>query len=349
MHRLCAVLLVILSTLARPAPALEFKDGLDAYRRQDWSTAIKVFTLLAERGDARSQFALAMMHDRGEGLANDDRKALEWYTKSAEGGYAKAQLNLGFMYERGEGVAKDAEQSLHWFREAATQGNPEALARLTERAGSGDPDAQFVVGSMHGTGRGVEKNVEAARKWLGKAAKAGHVKSQYNLAVLLEEAGEEDQARQWYKKAAAQGHAKAAYNLGLLYLQEEPAAAVRYLEEAAKQGHAAAQFQLALLFDEGRGVSADHGKARKLFESAARAGYAPAQVNLGSRYARGENAGAPPDLVRAYAWFTIAARSEEAARKNLKLIESRLQPGQIDAARALLPRLLDGSAVAEDS
>ena len=57
----------------------------------------------------------------------------------------------------------------------------------------------------------------------------------------------------------------------------------------------------------------------------------------------------PPDLVRAYAWFTIAAQSEEAARKNLKLIESRLQPRQIDAARALLPRLLDGNAAAEDS
>ena len=32
MHRLCAVLLVTLSVLARPAAALEFKDGLDAYR-----------------------------------------------------------------------------------------------------------------------------------------------------------------------------------------------------------------------------------------------------------------------------------------------------------------------------
>lgn len=349
MHRLCAVLLVTLSVLARPAAALEFKDGLDAYRRQDWSTAIKVFTLLAERGDARSQFALAMMYDRGEGLANDDRKALEWYTKSAQAGYDKAQLNLGFMYERGEGVAKDARQSLHWFREAAIQGNPEALARLTELAGGGDAEAQFLVGSMHATGRGVEKNLEAARKWLAKAAKAGHVKSQYNLAVLLEEAGEEDQARQWYKKAAAQGHVKAAYNLGLLHLNEEPATAARYLGEAADRGHAPAQYQLALLCEEGRGVSVDRGKARKLFEAAARAGYAPAQVNLGSRYARGENAGAPPDLVRAYAWFTIAAQSEEAARKNLKLIESRLQPQQIDAARALLPRLLDGNAAAEDS
>lgn len=347
MRRLPAILLVTLSALAPPASALEFKDGLDAYRRQDWSTAVKVFTLLADRGDARSQFALAMMYDRGEGLATDDGKALEWYTKSAEAGYDKAQLNLGFMYERGEGVTKDAEQSLRWFREAATQGNAEALARLTELAGAGGTGAQYVLGSMYATGRGVEKSPEAARKWLAKAAKAGHATSQFNLAVLLQGDGEGDLARQWYRKAAAQGHVKAAYNLGLLYLDGEPAMAAKYLEQAASRGHAPAQYQLAVLCDEGRGVSADHGKARRLLESAARAGYAPAQVNLGSRYARGENPGSPPDLVRAYAWFTIAAQSEDAARKNLKLIEPRLQPGQIDAARALLPGLLKGSAVAE--
>lgn len=348
MRRRLPVLLLAFFALVPPASALEFKDGLDAYRRQDWATAIKVFTLLADRGDARSQFALAMMYDRGEGLATDDRKALEWYTKSAEAGYDKAQLNLGFMYERGEGATKDAEQSLRWFREAATRGNAEALARLTKLAGDADSDAQFVLGSMYATGRGVEKNPEAARKWLAKAAKAGHAKSQYNLAVLLEGAGEDELARQWYKKSAAQGHVKAAYNLALLHLDGEPAMAARYLEQAAGRGHAPAQYQLAVLCDEGRGVSADRGKARRLFEAAARAGYAPAQVSLGARYARGENAaGGPPDLVRAYAWFTIAAQSEEAAQKNLKLIEPRLQPGQIDAARALLPRLLEGGAGAE--
>ena len=149
MRSVLFILIVTFGTLARPVAALDFKDGLDAYRRQDWPTAVKVFTLLADRGDARSQFALAMMYDRGEGLANDDRKALEWYTKSAEAGYAKAQLNLGFMYERGEGVAKDTEQAHRWFREAATQGNPEAFAHLSELASGGDADAQFAVGSMH--------------------------------------------------------------------------------------------------------------------------------------------------------------------------------------------------------
>jgi TPR repeat protein len=349
MRCLSVVLLVTLSALAPPAPALEFRDGLDAYRRQDWPTAVKVFTLLADRGDARSQFALAMMYDRGEGLANDDRKALEWYTRSAEAGYAKAQLNLGFMYERGEGVAKDTEQAHRWFREAAMQGNPEAFAHLSELASGGDADAQFAVGSMHATGRGVEEDGEAARRWLERAAKSGHVKAQYNLAVILQNDGEEEAAQGWYKRAAAQKHVKAAYNLGLLYLDEAPGTAIKYLGQAAAAGHPQAQYQLALLYDEGRGVTADRGKARQLFEAAARAGHPPAQVNLGSRYAQGDGPGLAPDLIRAYAWFTIAAESEEAARKNLKLIEPRLQPGQVEAARAMLPKLLGEHAAGEDS
>jgi TPR repeat protein len=72
-------------------------------------------------------------------------------------------------------------------------------------------------------------------------------------------------------------------------------------------------------------------------------------VNLGSRYAQGDGPGLAPDLIRAYAWFTIAAESEEAARKNLKLIEPRLQPGQVEAARAMLPKLLGEHAAGEDS
>ena len=44
----------------------DFQDGLDAYKRQDYKTAYKLFLPLAEQGNASAQFNLGLMYYKGQ-------------------------------------------------------------------------------------------------------------------------------------------------------------------------------------------------------------------------------------------------------------------------------------------
>ena len=94
---------------------------------------------LAEKGDVQAQVDLGDLFRKGQEVAKDLRKAMEWYQKAAALGNAQAQANLGEIYEEGEGVAKDVATAIEWYQKAAAQGNAFGLLKLGEcyRYGSG--------------------------------------------------------------------------------------------------------------------------------------------------------------------------------------------------------------------
>ena len=92
----------------------DFQKGIDAAQRGDYTTALKEWTSLAEQGDAKAQFNLGIMYERGQGVLQDYKTAVKWYILSAEQGYAKAQYNLGVMYALGQGVIADKVYAHMW-------------------------------------------------------------------------------------------------------------------------------------------------------------------------------------------------------------------------------------------
>ena len=50
---------------------------------------------------------MGAMYDTGRGVAENNRKAIEWLNLAATQGYAHAQAYLGVMYVNGEGVTTD--------------------------------------------------------------------------------------------------------------------------------------------------------------------------------------------------------------------------------------------------
>jgi len=62
-----------------PVLATEFDDGVDAYNKQDYKTALRLFNKLAQQGNATAQFNLGLMHDRGRGVPQNDVEALKWF------------------------------------------------------------------------------------------------------------------------------------------------------------------------------------------------------------------------------------------------------------------------------
>ena len=58
--------------------------------------------VLAEYGNAKAQYRLALRYKNGHGVTRDDAKALEWFHASATNGYACAQYMLGELYRWGQ-------------------------------------------------------------------------------------------------------------------------------------------------------------------------------------------------------------------------------------------------------
>ena len=69
----------------------EFEDGLAAYDRKDYKTAIEMFTKAANKGDAKAQYMLGAAYYEGHGVRQDYEQAVSWTRKAADQGNAAAK------------------------------------------------------------------------------------------------------------------------------------------------------------------------------------------------------------------------------------------------------------------
>ncbi|MCT7541894.1 tetratricopeptide repeat protein, partial [Aliarcobacter cryaerophilus] len=82
-------------------------EGVEAFEKGDYKTALIIFEDLASKNDAEAQYGLGFLYYNGQGVIQDYKKAKEWYEKAAAQSFAAAQYNLGFMYHNGKGVKQD--------------------------------------------------------------------------------------------------------------------------------------------------------------------------------------------------------------------------------------------------
>jgi localization factor PodJL len=147
--------------------------------------------------------------------------------------------------------AKDdaARKAIDAVRDARSAEEKEsAAAQLTTAAEAGDSAAQFTLGRLYETGRGVKINLTTAHDWYQKAADQGHIAAAFNLGMLEAQGGTRegyDHAARWFDLAARQGLADAQFNLGMLYAQglgvdRDPVEAFAWFSAAAAQGDAGA-------------------------------------------------------------------------------------------------------------
>ncbi len=66
------------------------------------------------------------MYENGNCVPQDYTKAVKWYTLAAEQGIVGAQSNLGGMYYSGEGVVQDFVLAHMWHNISAGNGNDTA-------------------------------------------------------------------------------------------------------------------------------------------------------------------------------------------------------------------------------
>ena len=99
----------------------------------------------AERGDAHSQYALALIYDSGDGTAENNQEAIRWYTLAAKQGHAEAQYNLVLMYDEGKGVAENNQQAIHWYTLVAERDDKNAQHNLNSVYGEKEDPISSVL------------------------------------------------------------------------------------------------------------------------------------------------------------------------------------------------------------
>lgn len=139
-------------------------------------------------------------------------------------------------------------------------------------AKKGNAEAQFKVGQMYETGRGVEKNIIEAKRWINMAAAQGNKAAGYNLLYKdLEKNGvtkKNEAELADLQKAAADGDGYAQYYLGLMYsrgvgVNKNSKSAHDWLAKSSLVGITAAEAEIA------RVNQANHGAQLRAQQEAA--------------------------------------------------------------------------------
>jgi len=186
-----AVLVLMLGFTA-PLVAGELEDGIAAFNRRDYATALRLLRPLADGGNAVAQTELGFLYNNGWGVQQNPIDAMTWFRKAADQGIATAKGELGIMYGDGLGVTQNPAEALRWYRSAAVQG---------------DAWWQTYLGDRYDYGFGVPQDYEEAAKWYRSAADQGDGTGQFMLGLLYEYGRgvplDLVQARMWFNLAAA--------------------------------------------------------------------------------------------------------------------------------------------------
>ena len=96
------VLLVLVPLVFGVSQSAEggFKEGWDAYDRNDYATALKEWKTLAEQGNATAQYSLAVMYAKGQGVPQDYIYAHMWFDIAASSGNKDALKNRDIVAKR---------------------------------------------------------------------------------------------------------------------------------------------------------------------------------------------------------------------------------------------------------
>ncbi len=156
-----------------------------------------------------------MKYARGQGVAKDESKAVQWWAAAAAQGHVEAQFNLGttllaayyyflfpfsrcafdcglsveLWYQRGQGVGQDDSKAAQWWQAAAMQGHAEAqyyvgMCKRVRICRSGALDS-FPLFAGVCCGLGMTKDQSKAVQWWAAAAAQGHAEAQFNLGMSV--------------------------------------------------------------------------------------------------------------------------------------------------------------------
>ena len=136
-----------------------FEKGQNYEGKEDYENAYLCYKKAAEQGYAPAMGSLGYVLLEGEGVEQDEEKALKWLRKGSNMNDGYSQYLLGNLYVYGRaGLEEDYDEALKLYRKAIEKGETGPLNQLCR---------------MYCLGLGVEVDDDEAIKWGMKAVKEG--------------------------------------------------------------------------------------------------------------------------------------------------------------------------------
>lgn len=225
---------------------------------------IKTLAAAADKGHPIAQYQLAMQHLRGENIAQDDAKAVEWLGKAAQMNYQPAQSYLAWMTMLGLGTKQNNQAAINLFLEAKQLNvnndyDPSLQEKLSQLTSPPVPVRKQPTNAKQRRAafkRGVEL-IETSAQFnpegfaiVTDAAEHNLPDAQLYLANLYEQGDKIPQdiekSTSWYQRAASAGNIEAQYALGWHYyhgqgLPKNSDLALNWFHQASLAGHERAQ------------------------------------------------------------------------------------------------------------
>ncbi len=96
---LAPILMAVLLSPAMPVYAGQLlEDGVKAYKREDYKTALKLLLPLGEKGDVHAQWYLGLMFDMGKGVPQDFVEAHKWFNLVSKRSADKYKHDMAIKY-----------------------------------------------------------------------------------------------------------------------------------------------------------------------------------------------------------------------------------------------------------
>jgi hypothetical protein len=147
-----------------------FDEGRAKRQEGHLEDAAARFEQAAQLGNTSAMVDLGECYSSGDGVTQDENKALEWFKKAAEAGNTAGMVSLGGLYLLGvAGSDPNYEEAARWFTKAAERDNPAALYNLA---------------GMYERGHGVAKSLLKAEELYERSAKLGNGEAQKSLKRL---------------------------------------------------------------------------------------------------------------------------------------------------------------------
>jgi TPR repeat protein len=162
---------LIISQIPKSDTGLILLNADNEFDQQNYSQAIKLYSVAADLDNWEGQFAMGMFNLNGSyGVEQNKEKAFLYLLSAAVNGYGKAMHNVAELKLTGQGTERDLPTALHWYKKAAEH-------NLI--------DSQFMVGRMYEMGWGINQNYKESFSWYMKAAINGDSESMYRLSYLI--------------------------------------------------------------------------------------------------------------------------------------------------------------------
>ncbi len=196
-----------------------------------------------------------------------------------------------------------------------------ALNKWRPLAEQGNAEAQYNLGRMYETGKGVNWDLAEAGRWYLRSATRGNAEAQYALGMMAEGGRESyGEAFRWYSISAEQGNSDAQYGLCMMYqlgkgIEENPSESVKWCRKSAEQGNASGQGALGLMYLLGIVLPQDFAEAMKWLQMSAKQGHPVGQAGVESFHilVKQENAESQASLGRMFENGVGVAKDEKEA------------------------------------